>query len=477
MIVRVDHKLRIDRKEIPSQVENSILEALSIPNMERQKAMEQNLWGWKEMPRTIDLWRHVKGELIMPRGFLSSLLKGLAAYGVEYELNDQRVHDNDLPMPDPIDLHSWQEPAVRAIRMFEQGIWKAPAGSGKTVGVLEAIRRCKGPSIVLVNTKDILWQWQDRAKKFLGAGFPLGQIGDNVFEISPYLTIATAQTLHSRYDRLVADGFFDYFSFVCLDECHHATAETYNRLVNRFSARYRIGVSATPDKTGDFDLAINVLGPIFHETHRKDVESIVAPEIFKVSTNFSFKFKRQNGKRPSNYPQLLAHLISDPERNALIVKSLMINEGAHALVVSKRIEHLEILKERLVRAGYSKPILMMTGDTSNEDRQAIVGIAKSKPCVILSTLADEALDIPRLDSLFLVYPQRNPGLIEQQVGRICRSHPGKERPQVFDFADPLVGPLDSQWKSRRSHVYRPHGYDVTQVSAEHIMAYEIGSDE
>jgi superfamily II DNA or RNA helicase len=473
--IHVDHKIRIARQEIPESIQEYLLEALSIPNIERQKQMEQGIWGWQQLPEKIDLWEwdHTSSHLVMPRGFLVNLLNGLNNLEIPWEIIDNRVWEPDLPMPtERIDLRPWQTPAVAQIAFHQQGIWKAPAGSGKTVGVLEAIRRSKSPSIVLVNTKDILYQWRDRAKTFLGEDFPVGLIGDGLFDVNDFLTISTVQTLHSRFEELERGGFFDQFSFMCLDECHHATADTYRKLVDRFSACIRIGVSATPDKTGDFALATNVLGPIFHETLKKDVGNLIEPEIFKVKTNFTFPFRERKGRTPSNYPDLLKCLIADEDRNALIVKSIMIDEGSHALVVSKRLEHLATLQRMLLAANYSHATYTLTGKESSALRAEVIQYISERPGVVFSTLADEALDIPRLDSLFLVFPQRNTGLIEQQVGRICRSHPDKDRAVVFDFADSNVGVLDNQWRVRRTQVYQPHGYSIGLVNTNDVMEYE-----
>lgn len=475
MLIRVDHKLRIALKDLPPDVLHLIKDALSIPNIERQKAMEQNLWGWQEMADTIQLWAVKDSDLVMPRGFWLDLAEGLRHYEVHHRLDDQRC---DEPTPEKkgerINLLRWQMPAVEAILHYQQGIWKAPAGAGKTVGVLEAIRRSDTPSIVLVNTKDILYQWQDRAKTFLGADFPVSVIGDGKIEISDYLTIATAQTLHRRFDEFERSGFFDdHFGFMCLDESHHATADTFNRIVDRFSSKIRIGVSATPDKTGDFELATKVLGPIFHRTLHENVDSILKPHVFKISTNFQFGYRGVKGNRPSNYPQLLKALTTNEERNNLIVRSILMNPGSHSLVISKRIEHLRIIADKLNNSGYQYKIMMLTGKESSEIRKDVIDYATHNPCVILSTLADEALDIPRLDSIFLVFPQRNPGLIEQQVGRVCRIHPDKQGANVYDFADPLVGPLDNQWKVRRRDVYQPHRYEITVVNPSEILEYEL----
>jgi superfamily II DNA or RNA helicase len=237
--------------------------------------------------------------------------------------------------------------------------------------------------------------------------------------------------------------------------------------VNRFSCRYRIGVSATPNKTGDFALATNVIGPVFHETKRKDVDALIDPVVFKIPTGFRHKYSGR-----ADYPRVLASLIADNDRNRLIVKTILMQENCHGLVVSKRLEHLKTLAAMLQGAGYEWPTMMLTGEESSEDRKEVVEQITSYPGIVFSTLADEALDIPRLDSLFLVFPQRNPGLITQQAGRVCRVHSEKPDAKVFDFCDTKVGPLDAQWRVRRIQVWQANGYEIVTVRPADILEYE-----
>lgn len=453
----VDHRLRVDKDDLPAGVEDMIKEALSIPNREKEEAKKNDLWGWRELPDRIELWDESRTHLSMPRGFALNFRTGLGMLGHEPDFIDHRYYKPLIKIGQQINTKPWQKPAVDAILQYHQGIYKAPAGSGKTVSVLAAIQKLGCRSLVIVNTKDILWQWQERVQQFLGTEYPVGLIGDNEFNPSKYLTIATAQTLHSRYDELVAAGFFDEFSLVCLDECHHATADTYNRLINRFSSRYRIGVSATPDKTGDFLLATAVLGPIFHETKVTEVTSLIRPQVVRVTTDFFFSFR---GGPRGNYQALIKALINNRKRNELIVQHVRGNRGHHQLVITKRIEHIEILKQMLLDSGFTDPIYTIIGDDKNEARQDAKAFIEEKPCVILSTLADEALDIPRLDRLHLVYPQKNTGLITQQVGRVERAHPNKKDAVIYDYADLKVSPLAIQWRERQYGVYKKRSYNI-----------------
>lgn len=453
----------------------NLAEALTIPNLAKEAAKKNDTWGWQQMDDFIELWSLDGDWMVMPRGFALAFGEGMRLYDQVIDWTDNRTFER-LPVAGEQQFppFKWQSPQIDSIAARHQGILKSPAGSGKTVAVLFSIQEASCKSLVIVNTKDILWQWQDRAREYLGEDFPVGQIGDNIFEPSDYLTIATAQTLHSRYEELEQLGFFDEFSYVCLDECHHATAETYNRILDRFSARFRIGVSATPDKTGDFALATAVLGPIIHTTHHSEVDNLVMPELVKVPTKFGFGFRGTiNRWQRSNYPQMIQALITNPERNELIANVLKYEEGTHSLLISKRLEHLDILESMMWDADYDGHVLKLTGKESRDERQRVVEISNSEPSLVLSTLADEALDVPRLDRGFLVFPQKNPGLITQQVGRFERKHPDKKDAKIYDFTDLNVGPLEKQWRVRRFEVYEPRGYSIVTRKAEEFLQMEL----
>jgi len=465
MRLDIDHKVRIRLDTAPDQIVEHIKDALTIPNVEKKEAARHHIWGWQKMPDSIELWEEDERYLIIPRGFYEELLRGLEELGQEPLIDPCGMSFPTAEYGEPLhEPKAWQAKAIPVIESNFDGIYQAPAGSGKTVTVLMAIARLKLKSIIIVNTKDILWQWQERVEDFLGPDVEVGQIGDDDFYVSPQITIATAQTLHRRYDSLEQDGFFDRFGFMCLDECHHATADTYRHIVNRFSAGYRIGVSATPEKTGDFRLAERVLGPVYFTTHPEEVDSLVKPKIICIKTDFTFPFKpTQSRYQRSNYPDLLKSLIEDPKRNELIVDRIMCNKGTHQLVISKRLDHLDRLYDMVEAAGYPDEMIKLTGKETPEERQYAKATLETRPSIVFSTLADEALDVPRLDRIHLTYPQRNTGLITQQIGRVERSHEGKQSAIVYDYADRNCGVLESQYRNRLFDVYKKRGLEIVNT--------------
>lgn len=467
----LDDRIRVDLDAIPEEAAEALMDALCIPNLERENAMKQFQHGAEDLPEEIVMYGLTEmGKyrvLDMPRGFAADFVDGMEQFGVEVEFDDQRSKPQRFPVGAKIEKREHQEEPVNAILEHQQGIYKAPPGAGKTVVVLAAGRKAATQCLIVVNTKDILRQWVNRIHEHLSDTINVGIIGGGKVDIQPYWNVATAQTLHSRREELLEAGFFSEFGFVCLDESHHATAETYGDIMDLFDAEIRIGVSATPGKTGDFTLAQLVLGPVFTSTSHKELVErgyLIKPKIVRVKTEFGYDFRGTTSRHSrSNYPEMVKAIIANRPRNEGIVGIIVRESGHHMLVLTKRHEHIDILEAMLWQAGYEFPIERLTGKEKNVDRERVIKMLESEPCCVFSTVADEALDVPRIDRGILAFPQKNDGLIEQQIGRFARPHPEKEESIVYDIADLRVGAFKAQWRARLYKVYKKLHLDVVKA--------------
>lgn len=464
---------------LPWHIKSQIQDTLSIDNPERENAKKQKIPGWFNIPKKIYIYFEEDDALLVPRGVLPHLLSYLEHCDIEVKLEDCTAF-NEVPVPQLLsDLRPHQEEAVQKILDFGTGIYEAPPGSGKTVTTLAAISKSQQKALVIVNTTNIASQWADRCERFLG--FRPGVIGDGQWDESQPITIALNQTLANKIGEM-PEEWFAQWGFVCLDECHHVTASTFFSVMNAFPAMWRIGVSATPDRdNGLLEMAYSVLGPIIHKTDKKDlVESglLMKPSVVRVQTDFSFGYwsthyaddsceipgceKSGKHRHQNNYQQMLAALIQDEDRNALIARRIKSNYDSSNLVLSKRLDHLHALRNEVMKFGVFDParLFMLTGKESTEERMRVAREAESGQCVIFSTIADEALDIPILDRLYLVWPTKNSAVIRQQVGRVERSDPRKKDAIVYDFVDRNVEPLYKQWMKRSLEVYAADGLKI-----------------
>lgn len=477
MKARVDTHIRLHDGMLPAGVVRRVVEELTVANPDYDAMRREHVWGWQDVPKTIELWEaDGTGGLILPRGFGRRLVSYIPDIDWEDARRYKAIDTSSWPSVSPKGPH--QKKAMETIFSAEQGIVQMPPGSGKTVAVLDGIRRAGQRALVIVDKTHIAAQWRERCRQFLG--FEPGMVGEGVHDESDKITIAMQQTLWSRADSL-PQSFWEGFGFVCLDECHHAAARTYYDILQRFPAAWRIGVSATPRKSASLAPFVDaVLGETVLAAPSDDV---VVPTVIRHFTDFEYLFWPTHQLKPSgkcgfayctrtgklhrnNYSEMVKALQGDRDRNLLIARQIArdVADGRATLVVSDRLGHLKELRYRYEHdfwdPAIGAPSYMLTGEQGTDERMDVYARVDG-PCVVFSTVADEALDIPRLDSIHLVWPGRNTENVKQRVGRVLRTHPAKSRePLVNDYVDYRVPLLRSQARDRE-FMYVDEGYRIS----------------
>src|SRR5688500_14679908 len=245
----------------------------------------------------------------------------------------------DAKLPDGREFHG-QRDAVRAILENEQGIVLRPPGSGKTQIAVAFIAAAATSVLVLVHTEDVLEQWR---KYFKDAGIPDVSIGiiRGQQRRPKQVTLCMVQTF---YKEMIdnPERWRDEFGAVIVDECHHAPAATWEVILNNLNARYRIGLTASATRADGHHPYIRLLiGPVIH---KQPFESKVKLHVEVVRTDFQYRYRGS-----WDWGNLLRALIRDPGRNDLIagIADGQIRRGRSVLVLSRNIEHLERIAERM----------------------------------------------------------------------------------------------------------------------------------
>lgn len=414
----------------------------------------------------------VNDDLYLPRGLKDSLVSLLDKHGHDYEIIDEcSFSDEPIDVPGQPVLKGEQNKAAAAIVRGVQGRLIMPTGSGKTVVALAAVGKISRPTLILVDKIHIAKQWQERAREHID--YEPGLIGDKTWEEKP-ITVALLQTLHSRKDKIDTE-WWDKWSVVIHDEQHHIPAETYQDIVQRFSARYRIGLSATIGKTeAKKKISELVYGPILFESKYQAIK----PNIRVIETDFEFdyhptyqeKYYKAGKKRKkvvrNNYPDLIASLVENRLRNNLIASRIYDERDNANLIVSRRLAHLDDLRTITVELGFPEErCWMLTGKEKADERMEIYEWADEGKCAIFSTVADEALDIPRLDRLHMTFPQKNVETVKQQLGRIVRYHPKKKDALAYDYVDASVDIIKGQFGHRLRNLYQQQELKVFKITS------------
>jgi len=297
----------------------------------------------------------------------------------------------------------------------------------------------------MVHTLDLLSQWKEVLKT---AGIEAGEIGNGKFEVKP-ITIATVQTLSKMLNKLKKE-WFEQWGCVTLDESHRAPAKTYYRVINHFPAKYRFGLTATPEREdGLTPLLYFLLGDPIFEIDRKSLVAkgyLTAVAVQPVFTAFNYPYYG-----PDDRNAMLDTLVNDIDRNLNVVAEVAgAVEGGHTcLVLTGRVEHAELLTAKIQRLGIRAEALL--GKIKKPDRDIIRKrmIEGELKVIVATSVADEGLDLPNLSAVFFTFPSKALARILQRSGRVMRPLPGKTEPIVYDYVDVNIRTLKQQYYQRR----------------------------
>ena len=419
----------------------------SAPNPAYVSAARAGRWTGG-IPETLCQAREVGDTLLLPRGLVGRLLREARDRGLSVDLADHRLLLPGLDLTFRGTLREYQENALRQVGDRSQGVLVAPCGAGKTALLGAMIAKRRQPSLILCHTRDLAFQLREDLGRWLGVH--VGLVGGGEHSPGGVVDVALLQSLRDP-ERL--GDLTGRYGLVAVDECHHVPAMTFGEVVGAFPAVYRYGLSATPTRAdGLTPLLHAVLGPTLARIEAEDLEDE------GVRVRPALRWLRGlpvPGFDPEDWSRSVSRLARSEPRNRLIAQEAaeLLCEGRVLLILASRKEQADALAELIRAEGYGAEALH--GSRTKADRERILADLKggSLCCGVSVNLADEGLNVPVLDALLLVAPTKNPGLLEQRVGRILRALPGKAVPLVVDLVDGC-GVLEYQARSRFFSVYR-----------------------
>lgn len=311
------------------------------------------------------------------------------------------------------------------------GGWiEAACGSGKTVTALSIAASLSTPTIILVHKSDLMKQWHKEISRFLPDA-KVVTVQANSPDISDaHIVIATFQTLYSRRQSFIESGFFEQFGLVIADEAHRVPANTFAKVVSSFTSRYKLGLTATPDRKDGLRCILDWgVGPRLTTM----VGDVVTGSYYISeweSAHAKQKFKTMDGS--FNTSRIITTLCKEKARNEHIARVIVkaVSKGRKVLALTDRVSQLDELHEMCNT---------LLGDKILKYRKAKdLDRALEEDCrAVLATYAmfGEGTDVPALDTLVLCSPRSS---IAQMIGRIQRPYKGKQTPFVLDVVDNIV---------------------------------------
>tara|TARA_R110000824_G_scaffold152177_1_gene323291 strand:- start:10430 stop:11845 length:1416 start_codon:yes stop_codon:yes gene_type:complete len=408
--------------------------------------------------------RHAWGMgLMVPRGI--KLGEDWAGLQFIPRKSFPKLRDQDAPLvfADGVALRPYQTEAVDQLVRQKEGLVIAPCGAGKTMIGLGAMIQFATRTVVLVHTHDLAKQWKDRIEaqlQTINGDVPTVTIcGGGKRDDSGQIVIAMFQSLaKGRWEEL--HEWSTQFGMCIVDEAHHVPANTFSQVMMSMPAKIRLGLTATPDRPDG-------LSAILYWHFGKELYRITTQELIDAGRVLAprIQFTRTRWSTPGkmDWPKLITRMCKDEERNEQILSMVLdfVSDGRQVLVLSDRVQHCIDMAELVADNGWSAAALV--GKMSKKQRAEVLEAANNREvkAIFATTVADEGLDLPGLDTVILTTPTKAMGRIQQRIGRIMRTAENKKEPIVVDLVDNSK-PLYYLHK-KRAKFYRSLGCTVQEL--------------
>lgn len=305
-------------------------------------------------------------------------------------------------------------------------------GTGKTVTAVMDAKSCGGRTLFLAHTHELV----EQAAETFEALWPEATVGrymDSVKEPDAHVVCGSIQSVALNLDRFRGCDF----DYLIIDEAHHASADTYQKVLAYFKPQFTLGLTATPERTDDNTVILD----IFKNTaHKLDIQTaveigeLVPVRCIRIHTNIDLTKVRFNSVQYNIRD--LESKIYVPERNRLIVDTwLQYVKDRRTVVFCASVRHAEEIAALFADAGVAA--CAVSGSMKASERQEhLVKFAAGEIKVLCACdLLNEGWDCPQTEVLFMARPTMSKVLYTQQLGRGMRLAEGKDCLMVFDFVD------------------------------------------
>lgn len=251
----------------------------------------------------------------------------------------------------------------------------------------------------------------------------------------------TVQSWNSRnFDQYAAD----HFDYVVLDEAHHASASSYQKLIAHITPQSLLGLTATPERTDGTDIRNDFGGAFTHEIRLPEAieRALLSPfHYYGVpdldGLDFSAIAWRRGGYDITELRQKLEGndaraqwVIGQTERYVADIKQV------RALGFCVSVAHANFMAEYCNTNQIQA--IALSAETPKVERQQAQARLERRDIQFIFTvdLYNEGIDIPSVDTVVFLRPTESLTLFLQQLGRGLRLHDEKSHLTVLDFIAP-----------------------------------------
>ncbi len=345
--------------------------------------------------------------------------------------------DYEVPNAD-IKPNYMQRKALKELNRFRvmgctKALVTAAAGSGKTLlAAFDVLNFNPRRLLYIVHEGSILRKSFETFQKIIGPEKSFGIYDKDFKEADRDFVFSTNITMSNSLE------FFDRhaFDYCIIDECHHAAAQTYRKIMDHFDPQFLLGLTATPERMDGEDVFGLFDQNLPYELRLRDaiINGLVVPFRYYGIRDEAIEY----GMKESN-GHAFVEQFSDASHcefiRSMVEAHRLEKTKLKALAFCRDIAHARRMAQAMEDAGYETQCL--TGRNSVGERvRAYADLQDDNAKLEMLFTVDilnEGVDIPGVNMVLFLRPTDSQTIFIQQLGRGLRKYEGKQYVTVLDF--------------------------------------------
>ncbi len=356
------------------------------------------------------------------------------SFKADAEINPYYQHSSDIQPTIP------QQRSLDACEYYRgvglnKGVVILPTGMGKTIFAALDAKRLNCRTLFIVHKNEILREayekfsfvWPDSSKGFYNA---------NEKDTHSQIIFASKDTLYR--DGNLEQFKPDDFDLIIIDEVHHSSCTTYRKIIDYFTPKYMLGMTATPERQDRADILELFSYNVYYELSQKEaIEGgyLSGFRYYGLTDDIDYSKIKHNGIKYDVAD--LGRKLNIPERNEAILRKYQeIVPNTKAIGFCVDINHAISVAAFFTSHGIpAKAVHSDTKRLSEVEKKSIIQDFRDGVLQIVFTidLFNEGVDFPDVETLLFLRPTESKTIFIQQLGRGLRLNPNKTHVTVLDF--------------------------------------------
>ncbi|MEH1739566.1 DEAD/DEAH box helicase [Fusobacterium varium] len=344
----------------------------------------------------------------------------------------QEKNQNSLFKKD-IKPNFMQKEALENLKLLreseDKGLLISATGTGKTYLSAFDVKNLKPEKMLFIAQRKTILRKAKYTFENIISNKKMAIYGEESIVDADYI-FAMVQTLNKKEH--LEKFSKNYFNYIIIDEVHHSGAKTYQSIISYFKPDFLLGMTATPERSDDFDIYRLFNHNIAYEIRLYDAlrENLLCPfHYFGVSdiTVDGECIDNKTSIKNLTLEQRIDHII---EKSRYYGYS---GEKLHGLMFVSRVEEANILAEKFNERGIKS--IALTGEHGDNTRENAIEKLENGEIeyIITVDIFNEGIDIPCVNQVILLRPTESSIVYIQQLGRGLRKNKNKEFVVVLDF--------------------------------------------